>query len=110
MIRVVNRHHYDGTDAVYVGRGTPLGNPYSHQSGTTAEHRVKTRAEAIEKYREWLKEQLGYGGLTRKTFDGLVQFYVDFGELTLACSCVPEACHAEVIRDLILEYVEKRKK
>jgi len=105
MIRVVNKKTYGG-DGVYVGRPHPLGNPFSHiRSSTRAEVIVGSRDEAVERYEEWLKEKLETDSLVRRAFEDLVQFYRDFGELTLICWCEPKRCHAGVLKRLILERV-----
>jgi len=41
-------------EAIYVGRPTKFGNLYSHLSGTLAKYKVKTRQEAIDRYREYI--------------------------------------------------------
>lgn len=52
MITVVNKHHHEPTDLdIYVGRGSPLGNP------ERINHRT-TRQEAIAFYVEYLPERL----------------------------------------------------
>jgi hypothetical protein len=107
MIEIVNRKTGEYHDAVYVGRGSPLGNPFSHKSGTMAEFQVETRDEAVEKYRQWLAGQLREGGWAALTFHELVQFYKDFGYLKLACWCVPKRCHAEVIAEMVKEYARQ---
>jgi hypothetical protein len=56
-MRIFNRHHRDAPpDAVWVGRGSALGNPFTHLRGRTtrADYQVATRDEAIEAYRRWL--------------------------------------------------------
>jgi len=42
---------------VYIGRPSKWGNPYSHLENTLADFQVNTREEAIEKYREWIRDQ-----------------------------------------------------
>ena len=103
MIKVVNKKTYRGIDAVYVGRGSALGNPFSHLSSSKAQFRVATRDEAVDSYGPWLKAAIENDELVRKTFENLVGFYRDYGTLTLACWCAPKRCHAEVIRAMILE-------
>jgi len=109
MIEVVNKKTYRGTDAVYVGRPSPLGNPFTHLSGTKhAKFKVATRDEAVEKYREWLQNALKHDKVVHSAFYHLVQFYRDFGKLVLACHCAPERCHAEIIREMILEAAKEK--
>ena len=109
MITIVNKKTDDCEDAVYVGRGSPLGNPYSHKLSTMAEFQVETRDEAVERYRGWLMAQLLQKGWATKTFMELVRFYQDFGYLKLACWCVPKRCHAEVIAEMVEKYAEAEK-
>jgi len=104
MIEIVNKKTDDDDDAVYVGRGSPLGNPYSHLPGTTAPLRVETREEAIAKYRVWLDVQIRQRGFASILFCELVKFYKDFGTLKLACWCTPKACHAEIIAEMVKKY------
>ncbi len=104
MIKVVNRKMYKGTDGCYVGRPSPLGNPYTHLSGSKhAKFKVATRDEAVEKYQEWLKNALENDRVVYNAFWHLVQFYRDFGKLVLVCHCAPQRCHAEILREMILE-------
>ena len=89
--RVVNLRHEELGDAVYVGRvsprrglaGSAFGNPF-------AEGRHGTRAEVIEKYREWI--------FTRPEL--LARLHELRGRV-LACWCSPEACHADVLAELV---------
>ena len=42
---------------IFIGRPGPWGNPFSHKVGTLAKYKVKSKKEAIEKYRAWILEQ-----------------------------------------------------
>lgn len=45
-------------DAVYVGRPTKWGNPFTHlPNGTLAKFVVKDRDEAVDRYEAWLLAQ-----------------------------------------------------
>jgi hypothetical protein len=85
---------------VYIGRPSKWGNPYTHikDKTTKAEFIVKTRKEAIEKYREYL--------LNNK------QLMLDLHELegkVLGCWCKPAACHGDVLIELLnYEQLDKR--
>lgn len=82
-MRIVNRRNC--VSGTYVGRPTPLGNPFRiGQDGT--------RLQVIQKYRRWLYERIMAGD--RTVLDALAQLTEDS---VLVCSCVPEPCHAEVI-------------
>jgi hypothetical protein len=76
--KVHNRHHKSApADAVYVGRGSPWGNPY-----VIGQH--GTREEVIELYRVNVLPKLDLAPLRGKH---------------LVCFCKPQACHG----DLLLE-------
>lgn len=89
---VVNKKysHFD----VYIGRGSKWGNPFTHipTGGTKATYLVGSRAEAIEAYKEWITKGNGKHLLN------------DLHELkgkTLGCFCKPQACHGDVLVELI---------
>lgn len=84
---VVNRHHYKKGELprpwTYVGRGTPLGNPF-----TVQEH----GQNALELYRRWLWDKI------RGSDPQVLSALADIREDTnLVCSCAPRPCHADVI-------------
>lgn len=96
-VRVVNGKGYDPGErlAIYVGRPTPLGNKFINMP----------RERAIELYREWLKANAAK--------DVRVQFQLFFiasealrQPIDLVCSCAPLACHADVVREMVIELAE----
>lgn len=87
------------TDAIdqYVGRPTPLGNPYAVS--------VYGHDVCIDMYREWFIAQLDSAADDSpfyKQLNYLAAVYKDKGTLTLLCWCAPKTCHA----DVIAEYLE----
>jgi len=83
MCKVVNKYKepYD----VYIGRGSPLGNPFAID-----ESKGDTREVVIEKFRLYLLQSLKDGTITKEyltSLDGKV----------LGCFCKPKACHGDVI-------------
>jgi len=104
MIEVVNRKDYGGV-AYYVGRPGPLANPYTHVPSRYAKWKVASRDEAVDKYREWLLEMLTMENETTEAYRELVQSYRDFGGLVLSCWCAPKRCHADVLKEMILQEV-----
>lgn len=88
------------SDAVYVGRPSKWGNPYSHMAGTLAKYHVDTRAEAISKYREWLLSQP----------DLLEQVKQELAGKDLVCWCAPHECHGDVLLELANPEVVKPKR
>jgi hypothetical protein len=75
---------------VYIGRGSPYGNPYSHLKNSAAEWKVSTREEAIAKYRTWI--------LSRPD---LLERLKELKGKRLGCWCSPKSCHGEVLLELL---------
>jgi hypothetical protein len=92
-MRVANRHKEPfGPTSVYIGRGSPLGNPYTHK-GSRQDPMIKaTRQEAIEAYEGWLREAIAAGDTkVLQALDALPE------DAVLMCYCAPLACHGEVV-------------
>lgn len=88
-MQILNRKSIDiwPVGSVYVGRGTPLGNPF-----VIGEH--GTRDEVIDQYRDWLQHKIQTRDMAVLT--GMARLKPDS---SLICSCAPARCHAEVIRE-----------
>jgi len=82
------RERYD----VYIGRPSKWGNPFSHKQGTRAEFVVNSRQEAVTAYRKWITE--GDGRY-------LLHHLHELTGKTLGCWCKPNACHGDVLVDLV---------
>ena len=95
MIRVENRRTYKG-EGEYVGRPSPLGNPF--KIGNLDGNRM----EVIGKYEEWLKRNDCTKQVTTE-LRRLTSLYKREGQLTLICWCAPLPCHA----DVIARYIKK---
>jgi hypothetical protein len=89
MPKVFNKHHKNAPpEAVYVGRPTPWGNPFSHlPKGTLAQYLVGTRDEAVERYEAWLMDQPALVAQVQRQLAGK----------DLVCWCSPARCHADVL-------------
>jgi hypothetical protein len=86
-------------DAVFVGRPSPLGNPYrlDHRTGEVFDaesNRVGFgRVDALRLFRVWLHERLVADD------PAVWRALRSIGPATLiVCSCAPKPCHADVIR------------
>lgn len=93
VIKVTNKKL--GGKGEYIGRPSPLGNPFRVES-------EKQRGKVISQYREWLlgkvksKDDTIVSELKRLRSLAETQ-----GELNLACWCSPKQCHGEVIKEVI---------
>jgi len=91
MIIVLNRRRSD--EGIYVGRGTPLGNPF--HIGEDGD-----REEVVAKYAGWLKRQPDGSPAIRMLVD-LARYHKDNGVLYLSCWCKPLACHSDIIAEAV---------
>jgi len=70
---------------VYIGRPSKWGNPF-------VIGKDGTREEVVEKYREWILQQ-----------PDLLKDLHELKDKVLACWCAPNACHGDVLIDLLKE-------
>ncbi len=101
-IRVVAKHaHTPTADDIYVGRGSPLGNPFSHKKGTQAAFVVESRAAAIEHYREWLQHRIAEREPTVMRALAAIYDRARYGNVNLVCYCAPLSCHGDVVAEVV---------
>ena len=105
-IKIVNIHDFTG-DYVYVGRGSPLGNPFFHKASKFEVVKVASRSEAIEEYRIWLVNRLLFDTPQSRAINDCVIKLSSEKKIVLGCFCFPKQCHAEVIAEILKERVEK---
>lgn len=90
-IRVLNKYKDPVSKAEYVGRGSPLGNPYP----ITKE---LPRKEAIAKFEEWITNKIIEGDhKVLKELIRLVDIHKQTGKLEIYCFCKPHPCHGDII-------------
>lgn len=99
QIRVTNKFHCDDPKAIYIGRGSPLGNPYTvEQYG---------RDEAIARYATWLNDRIrDQTPSVINALDQIVYASLEPGGVKLKCFCTPKRCHGDVIAALVLKTVK----
>ena len=73
---------------IYIGRPSKWGNPFI--IGKDGD-----RAEVIDKYKKWIREQ-----------PELINALHELKDKTLGCWCKPESCHGDVLIELIEEMYE----
>lgn len=103
MITVVNsKNHIPTNHDIYIGRGSPLGNPFTHLpvNITKAKYQVATRSESISKYKSYIIEQLKNNLWAKGYFDKIVNMAKD-GDVNLLCYCKPLDCHGDILKQLI---------
>ncbi len=85
---------------VYGGRGRNgvLGNPFSHLEDSLAQFPCRTRAEAIERHRDWLLSRPGYEDVLPKQRREVWQVLRGLKEDdVLGCFCLPLPCHCTTL-------------
>ncbi len=96
-MRVVNkRNHVPTREDIYIGRPSPLGNPFSHLDNTLAQFKVRNRDEAVEKYRDWILEKIEAEDPRVLHALGMIQ-----ANSNLVCWCKPCACHGDIIKEIL---------
>lgn len=104
-ITIVNKHH--GKQGEYIGRGSPLGNPYSHMANTQAAFKVATRDEAVKQYDAWLREQIFLGNpAVLHELQRLGDLAIS-GPVSFQCFCAPQKCHGDVIKQVLFTAIAK---
>ncbi|MGH9845841.1 MAG: DUF4326 domain-containing protein [Blastocatellia bacterium] len=97
MIRIENKKHYRG-EGVYIGRPSPLGNPFK-----IGEH--GTRDEVISTYRGWLWRQINLRGDVYRELQRLAGIAKQ-GDLVLICWCKERGrdvgCHGDVLKSAVM--------
>lgn len=98
-IIIVNKHH--GKSGEYIGRGSPLGNPF-------VIGKDGSREQVIAKYRVWLNEQImRKNPVVLDELNRLGNKAIDDKGLALQCFCYPKPCHGEVIKDKLVKAMYK---
>ena len=128
MIKIGNKKNGDVGE--YCGRGSSLGNPFSHLTTSKAEMQVATRTDAIVAQGEYMLELIGQsraihpaarqlidmlepeeqekrGEAMRKQLNNLY-LKAKEGDVNLICHCVPAKCHCENIQALLEHVIRER--
>lgn len=108
MIHVYNLRveTHNGPNSFYIGRGSVLGNPYTHikDKKTKAIYEVKDRDEAIDRYSDYFDLMYGSNIAYTKAIDEIYDIYKSEKDVYLGCFCKPLRCHGDIIK----EKLEKR--
>ena len=97
---------HNGPNNFYIGRGSVLGNPYTHikDRKTKAIYEVKDRDEAIDRYSDYFDLMYGSNIAYTKAIDEIYDIYKSGNDVYLGCFCKPLRCHGDIIK----EKLEKR--
>lgn len=112
IITVVNKHKHKPTDNdFFIGRGSPLGNPFTSKelSTTKAKFQCKTAEESIEKFRNDILEKIK--NKDKEVCDELNRIWkhLQKKDVNLVCYCKPKICHGDIIKEIIESRIELEK-
>lgn len=106
ILTVSNKYRITGAKGrpFYIGRPSPLGNPYAiSQDGT--------REEVIEMYRTWFYEQLENpdNESFHRALANIKTKLKKGHRVKLECFCAPKPCHGDVIREYFINLFDRGK-
>ena len=85
-------------DAVYIGRGSPLGNPFIMRN-------EQDRERVCDAYEDWFNNKVkeNYAPVMQE----LRRIYKIHkqGDVILGCYCYPKRCHGETIKRFLDRYI-----
>lgn len=118
-IHVYNRTKEDFSahpNNYYIGRGGPLGNPYSHlpEDKTQAIYKCRNRDEAILRYSSYFDLMYMSNKEFRSIIDEIYEKYKNGEDIFLECYCGvgnngKKNCHGEVIAEKLQKRLIKEK-
>lgn len=107
----VLKEEHSGENNFRVHRGYPLGNPYTHirNKETKAMVKVKSREEAIERYKRYFENSLVLNPQFKEEFEKMVDACMTYDEVYIGCYCNEnEDCHADYIIQRLRQECTKR--
>lgn len=101
---------YKTTEGECIGRGSPLGNPFTHKQGTKADFVVPTREKSIEAFREYLLTMLRENDPQIVAELDRLAAIAQQRPLNLKCFCAPQSCHGDVIKHVLEQALKNQEK
>lgn len=97
IINILNKHH-GNPKGEYIGRGSPLGNPYPIT-------KQDSRDFVCDAYEDWLRRKIQSNDkLVINELNRLANIALE-GPLDLICFCSPKRCHGLTIKRIIMEAI-----
>jgi hypothetical protein len=100
----VNKYKHPPTVCdVYIGRGSPLGNPFTSikDKQTKAKEVCDSREESVRKYRIWLMGEIEKKNPLITNELNRIWKLSKQGDVFLVCFCKPKLCHGDVIKEIV---------
>lgn len=104
-----NEDHTNDPNNFYIGRPSPLGNPFTHNGkhSSLAKLSFKTREEAINAYSAYFDEVYGKDPKLTIAFDEIYEHYKKGEDIYLQCFCKPLKCHGDILAEKLQEKLIK---
>lgn len=114
-IQILNKHYHVNfaqenpeTKIFYIGRGSALGNPYSHLYSASDKYFCINRAHAVSKYKTFFIEQFKTSVETREYLKSMLNELKAGNNIALLCYCFPLQCHGDVIKKVLENHLSKQ--
>lgn len=84
-LNIIIGNKYKGAAGTYIGRGSPLGNPFPID-----ETKGNTRNKVIEQYEVWLRDQIkrGINKPLLNQLNSIANEAIHTGSCTIVCFCI----------------------
>lgn len=110
MIYVVNKHKHKKTAKdIYIGRGSELGNPFTHKEleNTKAQYKCDSREKAILNYEFYIRDKIEKrdSNICKKLNE--IFSMACKNDVFLVCFCKPKSCHGDIIKKIIEEKLNR---
>ena len=92
----VGRHYESGAE--YIGRGSPLGNPFVIGFDGN-------RDTVCDRYEQWFTDRVAAGDPVVLAELRRLYRLARLGDLVLGCYCAPSRCHGETIKRFLDQYL-----
>lgn len=98
-VTVINTYHKtDKGDATYIGRGSPLGNPWPITKD-------QNRDVVCDKYADWIYEKIqDTSSPQHLEIQRLIYLNRAGKDVQLKCFCAPKRCHGDTIKEIVERY------
>jgi hypothetical protein len=87
-------------DAIYIGRGSPLGNPFATKNMSQEE-----RDRVCDAYETWFHVKVTEGDTDVLAELSRIHLIANIKPVTLGCYCSPKRCHGETIKAFLDQYL-----
>ena len=98
MVKVGRRYE---PSAHYIGRGSPLGNPFTMKDESE-------RDSVCDQYKVWFYEQVALKNVSIVNELHRLMLLAEKGDLLLGCYCSPKRCHGDTIKEYLDKRIEER--